>query len=121
MQQFIKDHLQSAEIFKAETKKLADTASIVDKEISNLYHMLEILNLDAVHIAKISKKLSAALKVRRELKEDLNVCNLILHTSPAKLLPLEEFEKRGEQRAKRYKEEAQIHFDKMFKNSKVSV
>ena len=115
MQQFIKDHLKSTEHFKLEMKNLKDKVSANDKEINNLYHMLEVLKLNAVYIAKISKKLSAALKLRRTLKEDLNICQVIVNSVVEKTLPLEEFERRTEERAVKYAEEAQNHFDEMFK------
>ena len=89
----------------------------LNKEISDYLHILELVPLKASEIAKVTAKLRAALKDRRELKisADLN-CNINNPTSKAFIIPTAEslLQTYTDKRAK-YVEEAIKSYNKHFK------
>lgn len=89
----------------------------LNKEISDYLHILELLPLKASEITKVTAKLRAALKERRELKvsADLN-CNINNPNSKAFTIPTAEslLQTYVDKRAK-YVEEATENYNKHFK------
>ena len=89
----------------------------LNKEISDYIHILELVPLKASEIAKVTAKLRATLKERRELKisADLN-CNINNPTSKAFTIPTAEslLQTYTNKKAK-YVEEAIESYNKHFK------
>jgi hypothetical protein len=52
-----------------EHKKLTSQLSTVECAVKDLYHILELDNLNAVEISLVAKKLRENLRLRRKLKE----------------------------------------------------
>lgn len=62
-----------------ETRKvLLAKESVVDKEISHHYHVLEMITMPAPQISKVMKSLRTLLRDRRDVKESLALLNSAL-------------------------------------------
>jgi hypothetical protein len=76
--------------------KLPNQLSQVDKDISNIYHILEYLPLDAVMQSKMMKALIIAVRKRRQIKEELCASENMLDRSKSFRTQKEASEKRNE-------------------------
>lgn len=76
----------------------------IDSKISSLYHIIELIDVDAVTMVKLYKELKEALIVRRYWKEVRAV---------AQSLRIETLKSKAETRESKYKEEAQKELYKL--------
>lgn len=107
--------IAAAEIAKLKNRltELQKSASELDKEVSHHYHVLEMVPMNAVQLAIVTKSLRNVLKTRREAKENsallqsvLGGKTLDLRESPAKIAEREAV-------VSRYAAEAQESFAKI--------
>ena len=109
-------HKAEKEVFNT-LKSQGAQMLVLNKDISDYLHILELVPLKASEIAKVTAKLRATLKKRRELKlaADLN-CNINNPNSKAFTIPTAEtlLQTYVDKRAK-YVEEAIESYNKHFK------
>ena len=114
MNEIIKNHLQQS----AEFEKFADTLKIDhsknEQYINDIYHILEYVKMDAVQISKITKKLTHALRARRQLNDDRSACMIIASTPRNTPVSIKEIEDRIAKRGEKYCHEAHLSFIKYF-------
>lgn len=110
--------IAAAEIAKLKNRltELQKSASELDKEVSHHYHVLELVPMNAVQLAIVTKSLRNVLKTRREAKENsallqsvLSGKTLDLRESPTKIAEREAV-------VSRYVAEAQESFAKIMGN-----
>ena len=108
-------HKAEKEVFNA-LKNAGTKALVLNKDISDYLHILELVPLKASEVAKVTAKLRATLKERRELKAaaDLN-CNINNPTAKAFTIPTAEtLLQTYEDKRVRYVEEAVESYNKHF-------
>ncbi len=82
----INNLLDSLAIVEEEHKQLRDRVAICDKKVNDLYHVLELIPLDAVGLIKVAVELKETLKERRELKNKQRYHNSVLDVIQPKSL-----------------------------------
>ena len=115
MNEIIKNHLQQAVEFEKFADNLKIDHSKNEQYINDLYHILEYVKMDAVQISKITKKLTQALRIRRQLNDDRSACMIISSTPRNTLVSINEIEDRLAQRREKYCRDAHLAFAKYFK------
>ena len=104
----------------AHRDSLLAAQSDLDKDVNNIYHMIEYLPLSAVQLSKITKKLKTILQARREHKEEINFWTVILNRNGfenAKLKPNiagPDHDKDAAKRDAKYTRESITSYEKMF-------
>ena len=112
MNNIFETHFQALEEIRLlHTTRLKDLNNI-DALVTDLYHMIECLNLDAVQLMRVTKKLKEVLKQRREIKEDVTFCQIVLN--PTTKITFAEMQKRKMARLDSHKKEAAEKFKKLF-------
>ena len=75
----IADQINKAFAGLSETHiRLRSKQKIVDKDISDHYHVLEMITMTAPQISKVTKSLRTLLRERRDIKESLSVIDSAL-------------------------------------------
>lgn len=71
----IREHMNELlgiiERINAETAEMQRAHSAVEKKVSDVYHRIELLNLNAVELSKAAIELRDALRERRRLKDGM--------------------------------------------------
>lgn len=95
--------------------EVLSSLSEVDKKVNDCYHILELMDLDAIKMTVITKKLKTALRERRVLKDAVSVIDAIKR-NPNNLFDPKDLKNRVETRRQRHlslAKEAMIkHFEK---------
>lgn len=103
-----------AEQVRSEYQSLKTKQSNNDHEINDLYHIIELLNINAAQTSKVTKLLKAALRLRRELKEQQSACQMAMQGTIEKIPLSVEFSRRRSVREAQYRGEALVAFDRLF-------
>jgi len=89
--------------------KLLNDLSALDKKISNIYHVIEISNMNAVQFTKVSYKLKEVLVQRRQIKEDVIMIDGCLKDNKSS----ETLTKEATKRLERYSQECKQALSKL--------
>ena len=88
----------------------------LDKQVSHIYHMIEMVPLNAAQLAKVTKKLKEVLKERRTLKDQISHLDSFFQSPTDKLSALSQSKKQKDidSRNAGYAMEAKANFELLF-------
>lgn len=98
---------------------LISQTSKLDKQVNDIYHMIEYIPLSASELAKVTKQLREILKTRRETKEKAIAISNFLSAKVEDIKPIDVVNKNAGDRESRYKIEASQSYFEMFGKRKV--
>lgn len=105
---------------KSHRDSINSQVSNVDRDINDHYHVLELVDLDAVEIMKVTSSLRKLLKLRRKLKEDQILVNNFLSSSVDSAKSPATHSQNAEDREKKYIREAYQSFSRITGKNKKS-
>lgn len=111
----IADVLAHVEKLKKQKADLLKLTSSIDKQINDHYHIIELVSLNASQLSKVTKSLKDLLKQRREAKENLNAVSNFLSGNLENAKTPETMKKNANDRENKYRAEAVLAFNAMFK------
>jgi hypothetical protein len=103
-------------LLKNETARMM---SAVDSKVSDCYHILEIITLNAAQAARVTKELRSLLKQRREAKEKMILIETVLANKFENTQLKDTITKKSEERASKYAGEAKQAYVRIFGKSAV--
>ncbi len=102
---------------RTERDELQARESVVDKEISHHYHVLEMVTMNAAQLAKVTKSLRTVLKLRRYIKESVIVLNSMMDGPTAGIgKRYADTVIRRNKANKEYKDEAEVSFKRIMQS-----
>lgn len=109
-----------AAINKLKTHKgvLNTRVGALDKQVNDHYHVIELLDLSASELSKVTKSLKALLRERREVKEHVIAVSNFLAATADNAKPAEVSEKNAKTREQKYVTEALQSYQKIFGKAK---
>ena len=97
---------------KIQRSELNSHMSSLDKQINDHYHVIELLELNAAELSKITKSLRHLLKKRREAKEQVIAISNFLSSTVETAKPVETSQENAEKRETKYRHEALLAYEK---------
>lgn len=89
--------------------------SSIDTEINDLYHVIEYVSVSAVEMVKIYNRLKKKLTERRQVKEDISLAMSFVQKLGEVANLAKDASKRAENRKQKYRQEANIAYQKIKK------
>jgi len=99
---------------KTQKSDLNSQMSSFDKQINDHYHMIELLELNAAELSKVTKSLRQLLKKRREAKERVIAISNFLSSTVETAKTIQTSQENAEKRELKYKQEALLSYEKIF-------
>ena len=96
--------------------KLGTELSNLDAQVNHIYHVIELLPLNAAEMSKITKKLKELLVLRRSVKEDINTVTQMMEN---KVGVIHTVKNKSLERKKQYTAEALSSYNRIFGKKKV--
>lgn len=103
-------------IAKIKTHKVALNIRVgdLDRQVNDHYHVIELLDLSASELSRVTKSLKALLRERREIKEQVIAVSNFLSSTAESTKPPEITRKNAKQREDKYVAEALQSYEKIF-------